>query len=202
MSLASLILLFLAFYSLNAFGFHSYEFVIWSKLLYILLIYQFSCFFIDFCSVSLTEQIWYGPLINLVRDDFNFLEFSYSYFASFWSSWIAISPNLSERDNRVQSLSEHKFPPVIAGIMLKKTTSSNRFNDGIVPIKQVSFPLKPPTMQIVILIPLVWIVTLMAWFSHLLAILHMTLWMFHYQLQQTSGAFLLMLLLLYFPWKY
>ena len=50
----------------------------------------------------------------------------------------------------MRSLSEHKCPPVIGGIKLKRITSSNGFNnspnDGIVRIKLVvSFPLKPPT---------------------------------------------------------
>ena len=47
------------------------------------------------------------------------------------------------------SLSEHKCPPVVAGIKLKRIASSNCFknssNDGIVCIKYVSFPLKLST---------------------------------------------------------
>ena len=88
-------------------------------------------------------------LIDWVSDAVNFLEFSYSYFASLCNSGIASPPNLTGRDSRMRSLSEHKYLPVIAGIKLKRITSPNGFNksprDGIVRIKQVSFPLKPPT---------------------------------------------------------
>ena len=52
-------------------------------------------------------------------------------------------------------------------------------------------------------IPLLWTVTWssLVWSSHLQGILHVKLWMFHYQLQHQCIAFLLMLLSLYFPWK-
>ena len=79
----------------------------------------------------------------------------------FWSFHIRIShhyetvellahqTSLEGRDSRMRSLSEHKCPPVIAGTKLKRITFSYGFNnspnDGMVRIKQVSLPLKPPT---------------------------------------------------------
>ena len=57
-------------------------------------------------------------------------------------------------------------------------------------------------MQIAVLIPQLLIITLIEWSSHLLGILYKKIWMFHYQLQHQVVAFFLMLLSLYFTWKY
>ena len=62
-------------------------------------LYHSLCIFmfvlIGFCSVLLTELVWYWSLINWVSGDVSFREFWYSYFGSLWNSGIAIHSNLT-----------------------------------------------------------------------------------------------------------
>lgn len=164
MPLTSLIFLFLASCYLNSFGFPSDELVIRSTLLDIFLLNSFLClFWFDFISVWLKEWIWYWSLTNWVSDDVIFMEFSYSYYALLWNCGIANSPNFTGKDRRIRALPKYKYRLTIAGIKLKRITSSNCFikwlSVGILCIKKGKFPFKTTNKR--------WVCSLWYWFPYI-----------------------------------
>ena len=59
-------------------------------------------------------------------------------------NWVRSPPNLLARASRMRSFSEHRYPPVIAGIKLNQMTSSigcMKSTKGVIPL---SFPLNSP----------------------------------------------------------
>ena len=66
----------------------------------------------------------------------------------FMRNWVRSPPNLLARASRMRSFSEHRCPPVIAGIKLNQMTSSigcmKSTKGVIVHMKHVSFPLNSP----------------------------------------------------------